>query len=393
MLWAEDSRNRFDDTANGASSSYKIADDSNRIVGEHYGNGTRSFGYNPTGSLTKTSDVIMGYDGTERMYIAASRHNHDFALYRYNGLGERTHKFGLSSGKVLYAYDADHRIIGEYKQALNSTKILSSTETIYMPNVADYGSRDGYMPIGVLKDGELYYVACGLQGEPRYIVDSTNKPVWRWRHDAFGRGAPDQRPSGSSKDFVYNNRFPGQTYDAETGFFYNLNRYYDPATGRYTRPDPIGLAGGMNPYAYVGGNPVTNVDPSGLVEIDFFNRTGGRNPFSLTTGPTYGNWCGGKWSGRQYTPLLHQTGTEKPVDSLDNLCQAHDDCYLYTSKISIEEVRSIGMKSCDQTLVKGLEGLSSDPREWPVPPVTGTEESARRYRVMAQFLFSNWGQK
>ncbi|MGE0108907.1 MAG: RHS repeat-associated core domain-containing protein [Bdellovibrionales bacterium] len=122
-----------------------------------------------------------------------------------------------------------------------------------MPNVADYGSRDGYMPIGVLKDGELYYVACGLQGEPRYIVDGTNKPVWRWRHDAFGRGAPDQRPSGSSHDFVYNTRFPGQTYDAETGFFYNLNRYYDPATGRYTRPDPIGLAGGMNPYAYVGG--------------------------------------------------------------------------------------------------------------------------------------------
>ncbi|MGE0109038.1 MAG: RHS repeat-associated core domain-containing protein [Bdellovibrionales bacterium] len=136
-----------------------------------------------------------------------------------------------------------------------------------MPNVADYGSRDGYMPIGVLKDGELYFVACGLQGEPRYIVDGTNKPVWRWRHDAFGRGAPDQRPSGSSKDFVYNNRFPGQTYDAETGFFYNLNRYYDPATGRYTRPDPIGLAGGMNPYAYVGGNPATNVDPSGLIEF------------------------------------------------------------------------------------------------------------------------------
>jgi uncharacterized protein RhaS with RHS repeats len=78
--------------------------------------------------------------------------------------------------------------------------IITSTKTIYMPNVADYGSRDGYMPIGVLKDGDLYYVACGLQGEPRYIVDSTNHAVWRWSHDAFGRGAPDQRPTGSSKD-------------------------------------------------------------------------------------------------------------------------------------------------------------------------------------------------
>ncbi|MGK6329658.1 RHS repeat-associated core domain-containing protein, partial [Erwinia sp. DT-104] len=43
----------------------------------------------------------------------------------------------------------------------------------------------------------------------------------------------------------------------------NLFRYYDPVGGRFTQVDPIGLAGGINTYGYVG-DPLVWVDPLGL---------------------------------------------------------------------------------------------------------------------------------
>lgn len=70
--------------------------------------------------------------------------------------------------------------------------------------------------------------------------------------------------------FAYNLRFPGQYYMAETGLNQNYFRDYDPAVGRYVESDLIGLAGGVNTYAYVGGNPIAWFDPFGLVDLNYF---------------------------------------------------------------------------------------------------------------------------
>ena len=58
-------------------------------------------------------------------------------------------------------------------------------------------------------------------------------------------------------------QYTGQENDG-TGLYYYRARYYNPVWGRFISSDPIGFGGGMNTYAYVGGDPVNGIDPSGL---------------------------------------------------------------------------------------------------------------------------------
>lgn len=59
---------------------------------------------------------------------------------------------------------------------------------------------------------------------------------------------------------------PGGLFDADTKLIRFGARDYDPTVGRWTTKDPIGFNGGdTNLYAYVGGDPMSYVDPSGNV--------------------------------------------------------------------------------------------------------------------------------
>ena len=110
----------------------------------------------------------------------------------------------------------------------------------------------------------VFYIHSDQLNTPRVVSDENRKMVWQWSGDRFGADMANTLPGGNGAAFVFNLRFPGQYYDAETGLHYNYFRDYDPQTGRYIQSDPIGLGGGINTYGYVFGNPLSYNDPTGL---------------------------------------------------------------------------------------------------------------------------------
>jgi RHS repeat-associated protein len=119
------------------------------------------------------------------------------------------------------------------------------------------------LPTSVLaQSGQIveYYHLDAL-GSVRVVTDQNAQVVAR--HDFLPFGEEWNPPANAKEKKL----FTGHERDAETGLDYFGARYYRPQMGRFTSPDPIGLLGGGNFYAYVGNNPLRYIDPDGLQKI------------------------------------------------------------------------------------------------------------------------------
>ena len=259
------------------------------------------------GGVNILSDGVhaYGYDARNRL----TRLNDGQFTYRINAQGLRVCKESLSEPAVYFTYDESGQLIGEYDASGNAIR-----ETVWLGNI----------PVAVVASGSVYYTYADHLNTPRLIENANGTAVWKWNLDPFGTLPPDEDPDGDGVSLEYNLRFPGQYFDQESGLHYNWHRYYDPNIGRYLRPDPIGLEGGINLFTYVKSNPIKYKDSQGLKK----------------------DWCG--------SGLTSFLVPENPCGfDISDACRKHDMCYATKQQIFSESHKS----KCDKELKDNIKDI------------------------------------
>ena len=298
---------------------YLYAEGSNRLIGitgEAGPGGERQFAaafmYHPGGvpmgqigfSPAATTLGAAGTAGASRriVYNASQRptavlgaRGEPIATYRYNTDGERVSKtvyapaiaapgmvrtasVGQPQGETTYSLYRDRQLAAE---ADRDGRITAHYLYLHGKPVAkiEMAAKTGVLQrlktaLGLAPEGEtlaqVYAIHTDHLGTPQAVSDAAGQIVWQARVSAFGQAriVHAALSPARARPFEMNLRLPGQVYDAETGLSQNYFRDYDPALGRYTTPDPMGLAGGLNPYLYADANPLTKIDPLGLYQSD-----------------------------------------------------------------------------------------------------------------------------
>ena len=177
--------------------------------------------------------------------------------YIYNHRGESVLRTLAGGAAKITLYDEAGQWLGSY-----SATGQAQQQAIWLDNYP-------VALINVPATGvpELAYVQPDHLGTPRVVIDPVrNVAIWEWsnKSEVFGNQIPSADPDGDGVAFELALRFPGQQATDASGLFYNSQREYDPAVGRYSQSDPIGLNSGVNTYAYVLSRPINFTDPSGL---------------------------------------------------------------------------------------------------------------------------------
>ncbi|MFF8309527.1 DUF6531 domain-containing protein [Streptomyces lydicus] len=196
-----------------------------------------------------------GWDAEDRLTSCVTP---DGTLWRYtyDPLGRRTAKLRMAD---------DGSVAETVRFTWDETRLAEQTDST--TGVTLTWEHDDHRPLTQLErrprtqeeyDSRFFSIVTDLVGSPTELVDEQGGIAWRSRTTLWGTTTRNRDATATTPL-----RFPGQYQDPETGLHYNYFRHYDPETGRYVSPDPLGLGPAPNPVAYVG-NPHTAFDPLGL---------------------------------------------------------------------------------------------------------------------------------
>ncbi len=297
-------------------------------------------GYDSRGNLTNDGTKTYGYDYDNRLTSASGSVtlSYDPAGRLYQVAGAATTRFQYDGANAIAEYDGSPAIQRRYVYGPGMDEPLVWYEGSGTSNKSYLMSDERGSVIGITNSSGT--------------VTNVNK------YDAYG--VPD---SGNTGRFQYT----GQMWLSDVGVYHYKARAYNPKIGRFLQTDPIGMAGGLNLYAYGGNDPVNRRDPwgrcdqwatsahwvfghvttdtgettnSSVLAFDGVECTDNRDavPGATGSGSTSGGASsdGGASPQGEASPLPYDRAP-RPGDSVDQCtlspdlfpksCDAHDVCY------------------------------------------------------------------
>lgn len=219
--------------------------------------GTASYAYDNDGNLTAKIDTggmwQYSWDYENRLK-QVTRPDGMTVQYRYDALGRRVQRTPSTGVSTNYSYDSADVVLD----------VNSGGSTVTYLNGPGVDNK--------LKQSSsastLYFIQDRL-GSTTTLTDAAGNPVEAEQYDSFGNGAGSQFTRYG---------YTGRELDPDTGLYYYRARWYDPQAGRFVSEDPIGFAGGINLYRYVGNNPLRLLDPEGTQIRSDRDRPGDQYP-------------------------------------------------------------------------------------------------------------------
>lgn len=136
------------------------------------------------------------------------------------------------------------------------------------------------------------------------MTNSSGSVTEQTAYDSFGN---------ATTNFSTRYQFTGREFDNFTGLHYYRARWYDANLGRFISEDPIGFAGGINLYGYVGNKPLSFVDPFGYDEYAMMERLTNPQPLNRSIDEILDDLQ------LQLGSLGLAPGVGEPADALDGL--------------------------------------------------------------------------
>ncbi|MEU9402784.1 DUF6531 domain-containing protein [Streptomyces sp. NPDC048242] len=296
---------RFDLDAAGRVTAVHAANWSESYAYDAMGNQTsalwpaRHIGEDATGTrdhtgtrLTRAGHVRYEHDTLGRIVLRRRTRlsrKPDTWRYAWNTDGQLTAVTTPDGTRWQYTYDPLGRRTAKLRMAADGVTVLERTTftwdgtTLCEQTVHSHGSpelvtltwdHDGHTPVSQTEskahaatpqdviDQRFFAIVTDQIGTPTELIDEAGTVAWRTRATLWGATTWNKDATAYTPL-----RFPGQYYDPETGLHHNYFRHYDPESGRYLTPDPLGLLPSPNPLAYVD-NPHSLSDPLGLTPCD-----------------------------------------------------------------------------------------------------------------------------